>query len=343
MTFWQRNKHFVILGGIVGFALLGVLLIIFTSPSRPPAQTALPTATPDPSTSVQGANLGDGQLAFSHNGALWNWRGNTARKIPLDPGKSVIANANVRLLQPALSPDGKRIAFVRLDESFSDLWVADVDGKGATQLTANKGGGTPRSPNFTGRSLWAFNPVWSPDGAELAFLTDNGTDYLGLWATPATRYRVRSINRQLGAQSGGVTRSVWSPGGESLITAAYDNGKQQIFSVRASNGNATKITSATDGAYDPAISPDGKSIAFVARSGNGSQLWLMNTDGSNGVLLTETDSRMPVWSPDNKFIAFLGRKDSAFELFTFEIATRKLQQISNDLKLDGTGGISWSR
>lgn len=63
----------------------------------------------------------------------------------------------------------------------------------------------------------------------------------------------------------------------------------------------------------PAISPDGRSIAFAA----GGQLWLVDAQGGEAVALTSSDfySTRPVWSPDGKSLAFACKRNGNFDVF----------------------------
>ncbi len=343
----MSKKHLLAISLIIAVGILGAVIIVATAPSKKNIssdQAAVPTA--DQSDRLNGGKL-EGQLVFSRQGALWLWQGENATRLPLDPGKSVAPNTRVQLVQPALSPDGSKIAYIRQDESFADLWTASANGSNPRQLSNNRGAGVPRSESFTNKSLWAFSPVWSADGAQIAYLSDNGTDDLTLFSTAAASFAPRQLST-LAVGNGGLQRPSWSPKGDAVAVGAFENGKLQIFSVRTANRNSTQLTSQPDGAYDPAWSPDGKWIAYIAHKGNGGEMWLMQADGSNPMQLSPQNSRSPVWSPDSKKLAYLGQKDGWFEIFTLELGpsgspTTSPKQISNNAKLDGADGLSWSK
>ena len=58
----------------------------------------------------------------------------------------------------AVSPDGRRIVFVRETDGNYDLWMQDIDGSELVQLTSSKFGD--------------FEPAWSPDGKRLVFISN---------------------------------------------------------------------------------------------------------------------------------------------------------------------------
>jgi TolB protein len=58
----------------------------------------------------------------------------------------------------AVSPDGKRIAFVRENDGNFDIWLQRIDGRGLTQVTSSPFGD--------------FEPAWSPDGKRIAFVSN---------------------------------------------------------------------------------------------------------------------------------------------------------------------------
>lgn len=338
----MRN-HYIVIGTIVGLGLIGVLVILLTIPSK--AGPGGITPTPDSGETLHGNSI-DGQIVFSRLGYLWSWRGDSAKRLPLEPGASSVANNKVQLIQPAVSVDGGKLAYIRQDETFSDLWVANSDGTNPRNLTNYKGTGTPRSPDFVGSSLWAFSPTWSPDGTEIAFLSDVGTDDLALWTTNSRQYSRRLISK-FAVGNGGLQRPSYDPKGGAVVVGAFQNGKSQVYGL-VGNGSGNQLTNVPDGAYDPTLSPDGNLIAYVARKGNTSELWLMHADGSGQTLLSNQPSRYPAWSPDGKQLAYLSMKEGSFELFVMKLKADgtpdgAAQQLSSGAKLDGFSGISWGR
>ncbi len=67
----------------------------------------------------------------------------------------------------------------------------------------------------------------------------------------------------------------------------------------------------------PAISPDGRTIAFAF----GGQLWMVDAQGGEAVPLTSGEfySTRPVWSPDGKTLAFACKRNGNFDVFATAI------------------------
>jgi len=110
----------------------------------------------------------------------------------------------------------------------------------------------------------------------------------------------------------------WSPDGSRLVferwvqsTGAVGR-SGDLFVVRADGAGLQRLT-ATGTSYDPAWSPDGRSIAFVSAD----RLFLMGDDGSRMRALTKAPAEAqgvlwPSWSPDGKRIAFTTRSGAVF-------------------------------
>jgi TolB protein len=336
------RSRLLFIGILVVVVVVATFFIFSTAPGRDAnSNPSQPTA--NPSEKLTGSAI-EGQLLFTRGDNLWAWRGDSALRMAIEPGNSIVGG-KARLTQPAISPGANAIAYIRQDESFSDLWIVNADGSNPRQLTNSRASAQIRSQKFVDDSLWAFSPAWSPDGNILAYLSDRGTDDLVLWVWSLRSSTSARVN-MLGAGAGGVSRPSWSSDGSRLVVAAYENGKPQIFRVNVQNGQFLKLTSLPDGAYDPAWSPDGKYIVYVARKGNTSELWMMTSEGEKPIQISTLPARTPVWSPKGDKVAFLGLKDGLFDIYTIDITngvSANQKQISNKANIDGNGGLSWGK
>src|SRR5207302_9622354 len=90
-----------------------------------------------------------------------------ANEAPGSP-QPITNQTGTRNNQPSFSPDGRKIAYLQyLRGGGADIWVADADGKNASQITNNT------------RNLI---PNWFPDGDQLAFVSRR-TGHWTVWAT----------------------------------------------------------------------------------------------------------------------------------------------------------------
>lgn len=91
-----------------------------------------------------------------------------------------------------------------------------------------------------------------------------------------------------------------------FVNAIYSEDKNpDIYSICPDGSGLEQLTD--DPAYDsaPAWSPDGKTIAFTSTRSGDSQIFIMNSDGSQQTQMTSDDQNdLPVWLPDGKHIAF---------------------------------------
>jgi len=101
-------------------------------------------------------------------------------------------------------------------------------------------------------------------------------------------------------------------------------------------------------AQNPVISPDGTKIVYQRRGMDimndrrQSRLWLMNSDGSNHVKLTNNDvnESNPKWSPDGTRIAFTSSTDNGSEIFIYWLKTTKTARLTQLTK--SPSNLKWS-
>jgi TolB protein len=352
------------------FLLIALLLLLpgcgpdATTPTPQPALpirprlTQAPPAGQPPTIVAEGLEL-PGRLLFVVAGNLWLWQG--------DRGAALSNSGDA--YQPAWSPDGSQIAYIRREESSSDLMVMPAAGGEPTQLTTNGSGEPLHSYERIYASVWAFYPAWSPDGGEIAFASQAAPPY----GSPAAEYRVTLYSvpaaggerQQLYAEdTGHVGRLAYAPDGASiafLFTPAGE-GAAQLFSYTRAGGAAVPVPGAPEQSYDPAFSPDGRWLAFAARDMSASSggvtkrtdLFAMPVGGGATVRLTSLGgARAPAFSPDGKQLAFLAITpgSDSFDLWVVDLQlgadgtlrASQPRQVTHDLRIDADSGLSWSK
>jgi len=185
------------------------------------------------------------------------------------------------------SSDGKWIAF----ELGAQIYKAPfnengVDASELVQLTS------------AGRN---FYPAWSPDGLWIAYDSDvndpNGGNVI--WVMKNDGTAARDISQH---GTGEWRMPNWSPDSRRIAYQRYVGvGAPEIFTMDSAGKNDVQLTH--DDKFDnyPKYSSDGLEIVFESNT----NIWLMNTEGTNLKQLTTNGGVQPTWSPDGKKIAYI--------------------------------------
>jgi len=168
------------------------------------------------------------------------------------------------LYGPAMSPDGRRIAFQFSDgKSFTKIFVMNSDGSGVRDLALS--------------CTHCFGFDWSPDGTKLVFSADNSVSVVNADGTG------QAVLYAYGANAS------WSPDGSKIAFQSDQAGTAEIYVMNADGSNALRITHATNDWY-PFWSPDGTKLMFHsdrAVPGQNVDIYVMNIDGTDQVRLTQ--------------------------------------------------------
>jgi dipeptidyl aminopeptidase/acylaminoacyl peptidase len=146
-----------------------------------------------------------------------------------DAGERIASDELNYLALARWSPDGQRIAFIRIPDSATpftvgELWVMDADGSGARPLAeADAGHGTP--------------PAWSPDGQYVAFVArENAEDALADVSPTALISNLYLVNADTGAltqvthfEDSRVQDLSWMPGSDAIAFTVVVDDRMTVF------------------------------------------------------------------------------------------------------------------
>ena len=210
------------------------------------------------------------------------------------------------------SPAGNRYVLVTeyLAGEIQELEVAGEDGSMESvrqevtqdrELVLIEPDGTPVW--LTDNGFSDQNPAWSPDGSQIAFVSDR----TGHWDFEIHVMDADGSNvRQLTTSPGDDWQPSWSPDGKQIVFASVRDGNWEIYVMDTDGSNVRRLTSRPGMDWTPEWSPDGKQIAFASKETDLWQIYVMNADGSSVEQLTDDSSNdfEPTWSPDGKRLAF---------------------------------------
>jgi serine/threonine protein kinase/Tol biopolymer transport system component len=203
-------------------------------------------------------------------------------------------------MAPRLSPDGRRVGLSILDRE-AQVWLYDLSRETLTRLT------------FEGNAN--LNPVWTPDGKQIAFESNKEGPLNLFW--------------QLADGSGGLERLTtneyihaplsWSPDGQLLafievnLTTGLD-----IWVLRLSDRKAQPFLRTPFNEGAPRFSPDGHWLAYISDESGRYEIYVQPYPGPGGKWQISTDGGMdPVWNPNGKELFYRsGDKMMAVDIVT---------------------------
>lgn len=238
----------------------------------------------------------NGELLYQHGGAVGGsqlvWYDASGK-----PGAPVLPET-ASYHQPALSPDGSKLAFALENNGVGDIWVVDAARHTKTRLTFG--------PENSG------NPIWWPDGKSIVFsygpsgsggsfyrLNADGTGSKEkLLETPGvaeTPYSVSPDGRYIAYMrrdpKSNTNYDIWA-----LPMFPDKSGEQKPFPVVATN--FTDVT--------PAFSPDGKWLAYANDETGRQEIYIQPfPSGAGRWQVSTAGGTFPTWRADGKELFFI--------------------------------------
>jgi Tol biopolymer transport system component/tRNA A-37 threonylcarbamoyl transferase component Bud32 len=282
------------------------------------------------------ADVRYGGLTFSHDGEFLYVTQSESKdsslgilyKMPVLGGTKKRLIVNVALAAPVgvnavtLSPDGKRVAFLRDSKATSgtasiganELMVANEDGSGEKQLAVRK------SPNIFGKGI-----AWSPNGKTIAVAVNNteaDVRYASLVEVPVQGGAERPLTQKRWYW---VYDLAWVPDGRGLVanTQERSTGPSQVVYVSYANGAVRSITNDLNYYTNISVTADPHVLATLQYEYS-FDFWVASMAALDSAKPITTDGRgdEPTWSPDGR-IAYFSFADGNIWLMESDGSNRK--------------------
>lgn len=204
---------------------------------------------------------------------------------------------------PALSPDGTRLAFASNRTGSYEIWISDADGGNPLQMTRFGG-------PFTN------TPRWSPDGTRLVFVARNEGS-VDLYVMQAGG----GAPRQLTTAASNDTAPSWTRDGAWIYFASNRTGDWQVWKIPAGGGTPEQVT--RTGGYAAWEDPTGTMLYFTRRDTPG--IWRMPLGGGTPerVVTALQPFDWGNWKITATGLYYVARRPEGAALLFHDLATRR--------------------
>jgi len=224
-----------------------------------------------------------------------------------------VTRSRTNELDPAVSPDGKSIAFEVADSLESP---PHVEGMQLKDVGSDERARIAYGP----RNVMGREPAWMPDSSGLVFLSGAGDSRRLVQTFGPSPDRTTFLADAGNPNLHGTWPSI-SPDGQRVVTSLpqldeFRTGWRRDLSFDAALGvsdlSGSGLTVLGEGT-SPSWSPHGHRLAFARKGEGGAHIFVANADGTAPVQLTDgpEDDVEPAWSPDGKSLAFCSVQVSA--------------------------------
>ncbi len=268
---------------------------------------------------------------------------------PSETGRLVIKGADFGgdlNVGPAISPDGRWIAFLSSRSFFSiDLYVADA----ATGRIARKLTSTATNPHFSSLQFIYSAGAWDNASRRLAIATVvSGRPTLAIFDVESGR-----SERELPISTvDEIFNPTWAPDGHAIAFTGMSQGLTDLYIYDLTTSKLRRLTNDAYADLQAAWSPDGRRIAFATdRFSTDLQSLAIGTyrlallDVESGTIdpvpvFGDASNISPQWSPDGSALYFISNRDGIPNLFRLTLSTGEIAQLTN--VTTGLSGITSS-
>jgi dipeptidyl aminopeptidase/acylaminoacyl peptidase len=220
-------------------------------------------------------------------------------------------------LDPAWSPDGRRIAFASRRGNDLNIWVMNADGSGQVAVTSG-----PGSDRY---------PTWAPDGTRIAFRRDTGAQS-DIWVVGPNGVAAPITSGALADQP------AWSPNGSQIAFVTTRDGNDEVYVMNADGTGQRNLSANPASDRSPHWSPDSARIIFrsLRLPAEGRELFVMAPDGSGQSAFASSPGadRTPSFAPDGSGAVFATGRFGNQDIASIGIDGSGLRQLTIDPATD---------
>ena len=194
--------------------------------------------------------------------------------------------------RPRVSPDGTRLAVEVVDPTNPDVWIYDLARGTSTKLTVDEAVDS--------------RPLWTPDGERVVFSSTREGGRNLFWRAadatgPVERLTTSSSNRQ--------TANAWAGDGQQLVFADGDPFDIWVLSLQGER-TVEPLIQTPFGESIPAVSPDGRWIAYYSDESGQREVYVQPFPGLDGKYpISTAGGTSPVWGPDGRELFYRDGQD----------------------------------
>ncbi len=234
-----------------------------------------------------------------------------------------ISHFNSLSIEPAVSPDGTKIAFTSFAKGNPAIFILSTD---------------------TGRRLPFYNqvasvnetPDFAPDGKQLLY-SSSASGWTQIYAANIDGSNLRRISSTRALE---VEPKVNPKTGTDMVFVSGRSGPQQIYRMNMDGADVQRLSNGEGEASNPSWNPDGQHIAFSWTRGFATgnfNVFVMDVASRNYVQLTHDAGRNenPTWAPDGRHLAFMSTRTRSEQIWTMLADGSQIKQLT-------TAGKNWS-
>ncbi|HET6566346.1 MAG TPA: peptidase S9 [Rhodothermales bacterium] len=263
-------------------------------------------------------------------------------RTPADSAGRLVLASNIDAgnmnVAPAISPDGKYIAFISERDLLDiNLFIADAEtGKIVEKLIKLNS-----DSHFDALRFISSSGSWSPDGRKLAFVTfSQGDNEIAVYNVDKS-----GVERHIAVKGiGAISNPAWSPDGKTIAFSGIEGGISDLYLLDVESQTVRQLTRDRYSDFEPTWSPDGKTLAFMTDEGPGGTDFKTLDYGEPRLAIIDVASQEkqvyapfgdrvlyhnPQFSPDGRSLFFISDQDGFKDVYRLSLDDGQTYRITN--------------